>query len=86
MWISRFGPSPDEASYSRLIDRLSASNILEKEKESLLLQAMEECFVDDENVAIDASHFQARDQAPAAEKKAKLEPKKRVRKKKEEKE
>ncbi|WP_071461520.1 IS5/IS1182 family transposase [Bacillus massilinigeriensis] len=77
---------PSEASYSRLIDRLSASNILEKEKESLLLQAIKEGFVDDENVAIDASHFEARDQSPAAEKKPKPEPKKRGRKKKEEKE
>lgn len=73
---------PSEASYSRLVEKLSESNVFEKEKESILLQAIEEGFIDDEN----ASHFEARDQAPAKEKKPKLEPKKRGRKKKEEKE
>lgn len=77
---------PSEASYSRLVEKLSESNVFEKEKESILLQAIEEGFIDDENIAIDASHFEARDQAPAKEKKPKPEPKKRGRKKKEEKE
>ena len=77
---------PSEASYSRLIEKLSESEVIENIKESILLQAIEEGFVHDENVAIDASHFEARDQAPTQEKKPKPEPKKRGRKKKEEKE
>ena len=60
--------------------------LFRSEKKSILLQAIEEGFVDDENIAIDASHFEARDQAPAKEKKPKPGPKKRGRKKKEEKE
>jgi hypothetical protein len=36
---------------------------------SELMQAIEEGFVNDENVAFDASHFEARDQAPVQEKK-----------------
>jgi transposase len=77
---------PSEASYSRLIEKLSETEAMEKIKESILLQAIEEGFVTDENIAFDASHFEARDKAPATEKKPKPEPKKRGRKKKEEKE
>lgn len=77
---------PSESSYSRLIEKLSKSNSIEEIKESILLQAIEEGFVTDESIAIDASHFEARDKAPATEKKPKPEPKKRGRKKKEEKE
>lgn len=76
---------PSEASYSRLIEKLSESDAIENIKESILFQAIEEGFVNDENVAIDATHFEARDKAPAQEKKPKPEPKKRGRKKKEEK-
>ena len=77
---------PSESSYSRLIEKLSETNSIEEIKESTLLQAIEEGFVNDESIAIDASHFEARDKAPATEKKPKLEPKKRGRKKKDEKE
>lgn len=77
---------PSQASYSRLIERLSDIEVLEGIKDSILLQAIEEGFVDDENAAIDATHFEARDHAPAQEKKPKPEPKKRGRKKKSEKE
>lgn len=77
---------PSEASYSRLISKLAETEIIENINNSTLLQAIEEGFVQDENVAIDACHFEARDQAPAQEKKAKPEPKKRGRKRKEEKE
>jgi transposase len=77
---------PSESSYSRLIEKLSETPVLEHIKDSILLQAIEEGFVDDENAAIDATHFEARDHAPAQEKKPKPEPKKRGRKKKEEKE
>jgi transposase len=77
---------PSEASYSRLIEKLSECDVIENIKGSILLQAIEEGFVQDENVAVDACHFEARDQAPSQEKKVKPEPEKRGRKKKEEKE
>lgn len=77
---------PSEASYSRLIAKLSETETIENINNATLLQAIEEGFVQDENIAIDACHFEARDQAPAQEKKAKPEPKKRGRKRKEEKE
>lgn len=76
---------PSEASYSRLISRLSETDIIENINDITLIQAIEEGFVQDENIAVDACHFEARDQAPAKEKKAKPEPKKRGRKRKEEK-
>ena len=75
---------PSEASYSRLITQLEKSNILEKELENVVLQAIEEGFITDDTVAIDATHFEARDQAPQKEDKPKPEPKKRGRKPKEE--
>lgn len=77
---------PSESSYSRLIEKLSESHVMEVIQESILLQAIAEGFIEDEIIAIDASHFEARDKAPAKEKKPKPEPKKRGRKKKEEKE
>ncbi|WHY86794.1 transposase [Neobacillus novalis] len=77
---------PSEASYSRLTSKLAETEIIENINSTTLLQAIKEGFVHDENVAIDACHFEARDQAPVQEKKAKPEPKKRGRKKKEEKE
>jgi transposase len=43
-------------------------------------------FVTDDTVAIDATHFEARDQAPPKEEKSDTEPKKRGRKSKEERE
>ncbi|MCC5468747.1 transposase, partial [Pelosinus baikalensis] len=67
-----------------LIEKLSKSNVLEQEKELILFQAISEGFVSDDSVAIDASHFEARDKATASEKKEKPEPQKRGRKKKEE--
>lgn len=77
---------PSEASYSRLISKLAETEIIENIDHSTLLQAIEEGFVQDENVAIDACHFEARDRAPDLENQAKPEPKKRGRKRKEEKE
>jgi transposase len=77
---------PSEASYSRLISKLSETDVIESLNNSTLLQAIAEGFVHDDNVAIDACHFEARDQAVAQEKKPKPKPKKRGRKKKEEKE
>ncbi|WAA09194.1 IS1182 family transposase [Fervidibacillus albus] len=75
---------PSEASYSRLLNKLSESNILEKAQEKVVLQAISEGFIIDDTIAIDATHFEARDQAPPKEEKPKNAPKKRGRKSKEE--
>lgn len=77
---------PSEASYSRLLTKLSESNILEKVQEKLIIQAIAEGFIIDDTVAIDATHFEARDQAPPKEEKTKAKPKKRGRKSKQERE
>lgn len=79
---------PSEASYSRIVTKLAASNVLEQELEKVVLQAIDAGFITDDTVAIDATHFEARDQAPPKEEKAKSkpesEPKKRGRKPKDE--
>src|SRR5699024_5291810 len=75
---------PSEASYSRLLTKLTESNILEKVQEQLIVQAIAEGFIIDDTVAIDATHFEARDQAPPKEEKSKPKPKKRGRKSKKE--
>lgn len=75
---------PSEASYSRLITKLAQSDVLERVQEKVVEQAIEEGFIIDDTIAIDATHFEARDQAPVKEKKEKPEPKKRGRKSKEE--
>lgn len=77
---------PSEASYSRLLTKLSETDILEKVQETIVLNAISEGFIQDDTVAIDATHFEARDKAPAKQEKPKEEPKKRGRKKKEERE
>jgi transposase len=77
---------PSEAAYSRMITIISESDVLEKVQESLLHQAISEGFITDDTVAIDATHFEAHDQAPPKEEKQKVEPKKRGRKSKEERE
>lgn len=60
---------------------------MENTNETLLHQAIMEGFITDDTVAIDASHFEARDQAPPKEEeKPKSEPKKRGRKSKAERE
>jgi len=77
---------PSEASYSRLLTKLSESNVLEEVHERLIHQATKEGFIMDDTVAIDATHFEARDRAPSKEKKPKRKPKKRGRKPKAERE
>jgi len=52
---------PSESSYSRLLTKLSGSNILEKVQEKLLAQAIKEGYIIDDTVAIDVTHFEARD-------------------------
>ena len=79
---------PSEAAYSRMITLISESNVLEKVQETLLHQAITEEFISDDTVAIDATHFEAKDQAPPKDEKpeVKPEPKKRGRKSKAERE
>jgi transposase len=77
---------PSEAAYSRIITIICESNVLEGAQETLLLQAITEGFIMDDTVAIDATHFDAKDQAPQKEEKPQTEPKKRGRKSKEERE
>src|SRR5690606_24634326 len=78
--------SPSEAAYSRMITIISESNVLEEVQEILIHQAITEGFITDDTVAIDATHFEAKDQAPPKEEQPKIEPKKRGRKSKEERE
>jgi transposase len=78
--------TPSEASYSRLVTKLGETNSLEKIKEKVVLQAIEEGFIFDDTLAVDATHFEARDQAPPKKEKPKPVPKKRGRKPKEERE
>ncbi|MCC3358487.1 transposase [Bacillus sp. REN16] len=77
---------PSEAAFSRMITIISESNVLEEVQENLLQNAITEGFISDDTVAIDATHFEAKDQAPPKEEKPITEPKKRGRKSKEERE
>ena len=77
---------PSASSYSRLVQKMSQSHALGERQEKLLQQAMAETFIMDETLAIDATHIEARDQAPAKQEKEKTESKKRGRKSKAERE
>jgi transposase len=77
---------PSASSYSRLVQKISQSNALEEIQEQLLTQAMAEGFIADDVVAIDATHIEARDKAPAKQEQVKPKPKKRGRKSKAERE
>ncbi len=70
---------PSEASYSRMIAKIQESTILERLHESIIVQAIEEGFITDNTVAIDATHIEARDKSIASKKEKPL-PKKRGRK------
>ena len=74
---------PSEASYSRMIDVISQSTILDDMQDALIHQAFLEGHLSDEHLAIDATHFESRDAAKPSEKKEKST-KKRGRKSKEE--
>jgi transposase len=52
---------PSEASYSRFIRKIKDSNVLEQMNHDLVLQAIAEGFIQDEHVAIDGTHIEARD-------------------------
>jgi transposase len=51
--------------------------VLEEMNETLVSEAMTEGVISGENVVIDATHIEARDQAPSRKKKEKQPPKKR---------
>jgi transposase len=78
---------PSEASFSRLIRKIKTSNVLDEINQALLSQAIDEGFIDGEHIAIDATHVEARDQAPQKKESKAEQPikesKKRGRKKKE---
>jgi len=74
---------PSEASYSRMIEVISQSDVLDVMQDSLIQVAMIEGFLNDEQLAIDATHFESCDAAKPSEKKEPA-PQKRGRKTKEE--
>ena len=74
---------PSEASYSRMVDVISQSDVFSQLNDDLIQTAFTEGFLTDEHVSYDATHFEARDASKPSEKKEKV-PKKRGRKSKEE--
>lgn len=74
---------PSEASYSRMVDVISQSDVLDRMHDELIQAAFTEGFLEEEHLSFDATHFEARDAAKPAEKKE-TQPKKRGRKSKEE--
>lgn len=80
-------PVPSEASFSRVIKKIKGTGVLKDMNHQLVHEAMEEGYISDFNVAIDATHIEAKDKAPSKETKEsepKPEPKKRGRKNKHE--
>lgn len=76
-------PVPSEASYSRMVDVISQSEVFDKMQDELIQTAFTEGFLNDEHLGYDATHFEACDASKPSEKKEKI-PKKRGRKSKEE--
>jgi len=74
---------PSEASYSRMIDVISRSDVMDNMQDQLILTAFSEGFLEDLHVAHDATHFEARDASKPSQKKETSQ-KKRGRKSKEE--
>ncbi|CAD2080426.1 hypothetical protein GCM10007358_10040 [Phocicoccus schoeneichii] len=78
-------PVPSQATFSRLTTKLSDTNILEQAQAAVIRQATDEGFISDDTVALDATHVEARDQAPIEKAtRSKPAPKKRGRKSKDE--
>ncbi|MFB5663137.1 transposase [Alteribacillus sp. HJP-4] len=75
-------PVPSEASYSRMITKISESGVVETINQDIVTTAITEgAITNDTNVAIDATHIEARDQAPKKKtEKRNQQPKKRGRK------
>ncbi|MGA4516274.1 transposase [Solibacillus silvestris] len=61
---------PSEASYSRMIDVISQSDIMDSMQDQLIFMAFTEGFLDNPNLAHDATHFEARDASKPSEKEA----------------
>lgn len=61
---------PSQASFSRLIRKIQGSFVLDEIDNELLKQAIQEGFIDDDHVSVDASHAEARDRAVAQEEEA----------------
>lgn len=74
---------PSEASYSRMVDVISQSDVLDRMHDELIQSAFTEGFLDDEHLGFDATHFESRDASKPSEK-IETPPKKRGRKSKEE--
>ncbi|WP_121603749.1 transposase [Virgibacillus sp. Bac332] len=77
---------PSEASYSRMVTIISESDEMEHIHDELIFLAIDEGHIGEENIAIDATHFEARDRAHTSDKKERTTPKKRGRKPKAERE
>ena len=77
---------PSEASYSRMMQVISDSEVVDESNDTLIQLAISEGFLDDEHVGFDATHFESRDAAKPTEKKEPKAPKKRGRKSKAERE
>ncbi len=79
---------PSEASFSRMITKIKDNtNVLEVIKSQIILDAINEKYFRDTNIALDSGHFEARDQAPSKkEVEEKAMPKQRGRKSKAERE
>lgn len=75
---------PSESSYSRMITAISETDAMTKVQDMLVAQAIQEGYITEESLAIDATHFESRDKPTASEKKEKPAPKKRGRKPKDE--
>lgn len=78
-------PVPSEASFSRMISKIQETAVLEEINSQIILDAINEKYISDVNIAIDSGHFEAKDQAPSkkdVESKPKAAPKKRGRKSK----
>lgn len=74
---------PSESSYSRMITVISKSDVMLQVTDRLVSQAIQEGHISEESLAIDATHFEARDKAIPTNKKERTAPKKRGRKPKE---
>ena len=72
---------PSESAFSRMITKLEETNAFEEINSKIIQAAINEGFISDPNIAIDATHIEARDRSPSKkEEKPKPEPKKRGRK------
>jgi transposase len=80
-------PVPSEASYSRMMAKLSAHpHVLQDVQQQLIQRVMQEGFLSEDTIAIDSTHIEARERAPFARTKDVAPKQKRGRKPKAERE